>query len=396
MKVSLIIAVIASVICHAASAGAFTPPPESAIPKGPLGDSVRRGEAIFTATHKHAGPYVGNNLNCSDCHLDRGRKAGSIPMWGAWPLYPQFRTKNGKVNTMALRIQECFLYSMNGKKPPADSDVVTDLQSYFAWLATGAPTGMILPGGGYPVLPASAAAPDPKRGAPLFDKNCAACHGANGKGNEAAGIPPLWGPESFNAGAGMHEVEKAARFIRANMPLGQEGTLTPGQARDIAAYIDSKPRPADPEGQRRRISYPQEQVVYLRSWARLSVTIPAGTITALGIRFAVISSRTASVAVPVAVETMKATARLATSHTAKRAPCCVRPLNVLPLLNNFGSSGVALYGFAAAGDLIPSSARLPQSERDAPNFPHAASLKPNTAEKWRRMMTTDRSLPATP
>jgi thiosulfate dehydrogenase len=44
----------------------------------------------------------------------------------------------------------------------------------------------------------------------------------------------------------MHEVEKAARFIRANMPLGQEGTLTPDQARDIAAYIDDKPRPADP------------------------------------------------------------------------------------------------------------------------------------------------------
>ncbi|HEX4105185.1 MAG TPA: cytochrome C, partial [Rhizomicrobium sp.] len=54
------------------------------------------------------------------------------------------------------------------------------------------------------------------------------------------------GPGSFNKGAGMHEVEKAARFIRANMPLGQEGTLTPDQARDIAAYIDDKPRPADP------------------------------------------------------------------------------------------------------------------------------------------------------
>ena len=136
--------VAAAAICHAASAVAFTPPPESAIPTGPLGDSIKRGEQIFTATDKYAGPFVGNNLNCSNCHLDQGRKAGSIPMWGAWPLYPQFRTKNGKVNTMALRIQECFLYSMNGKKPPADSDTITDLQSYFAWLATGAPTGMTL------------------------------------------------------------------------------------------------------------------------------------------------------------------------------------------------------------------------------------------------------------
>jgi thiosulfate dehydrogenase len=246
MHCKIAIFTIVAMLCCSASATAFTPPLESAIPKGPLGDSVRRGEAIFTATHKYAGPFVGNNLSCSNCHLDRGRKAGAIPMWGAWPLYPQFRTKNNKVNTMALRIQECFVYSMNGKKPPADSDVVTDLQSYFAWLATGAPTGMTLPGQGYPALPVSNNSPNPERGAQLFGKSCASCHGANGQGNDAAGIPPLWGPQSFNAGAGMHEVEKAARFIRANMPLGQEGSLTPEQARDIAAYIDSRPRPADP------------------------------------------------------------------------------------------------------------------------------------------------------
>ena len=248
MKTGLKIAVFvaAGVICHGALANAFTPPPESAIPAGPLGDSIKRGEQIFTATHKYAGPFVGNNLNCSNCHLDKGRKAGSIPMWGAWPLYPQFRTKNNKVNTMALRIQECFLYSMNGKKPPADSDVVTDLQSYFAWLATGAPTGMTLEGSSYPLLAVSATPPDAGRGAQLFVKSCAACHGADGQGNEAAAIPPLWGPKSFNKGAGMHEVEKAARFIRANMPQGQEGTLTPDQARDLAAYINDKPRPADP------------------------------------------------------------------------------------------------------------------------------------------------------
>jgi len=248
MRVHFKIAVFVAtgLIVHASSAMAFTPPPESVMPKGPLGDSVRRGEAIFTSTHKYAGPFVGNNLNCSNCHLDRGRKPGSIPMWGAWPLYPQFRTKNGKVNTMALRIQECFLYSMNGKKPPADSDVVTDLESYFAWLATGAPTGTTLPGASYPALPAAAHPPNAERGAQLFAKNCAACHGADGQGNAAAAIPPLWGQGSYNAGAGMHEVEKVARFIRANMPLGQDNTLTPDQARDIAAYIDSKPRPPDP------------------------------------------------------------------------------------------------------------------------------------------------------
>lgn len=235
-------------IAFAAPATAFDPPAESSIPVGPFGDSVRRGEAIFTDTQKNGRPYVGNALNCSNCHLDKGRKAGAAPMWAAWPLYPQFRNKNGKVNTMALRIQECFEYSMNGKKPPTDGQLVTDLQSYFFWMAKGAPTGVKLPGQSYPDLPPTKIVADTGRGGQVFTQHCVACHGADGNGNKAAGVPPLWGPRSFNKGAGMFKSETAARFIHANMPMGQEGSLSPIQARDVAAYIESKPRPADPRG----------------------------------------------------------------------------------------------------------------------------------------------------
>jgi thiosulfate dehydrogenase len=157
-----------------AVAAPFTPPPESAIPAGPFGDSVRRGKAIFTDTQKYAHGYVGNALRCANCHLDAGRQPGAAPMWAAWPLYPQFRTKNGKVNSMALRIQECFRYSMNGRMPPDDSPLLTDLQSYFFWLAKGAPTGEKLAGQGYPALPHPPRPPDPQRGAAAFAKTCAA------------------------------------------------------------------------------------------------------------------------------------------------------------------------------------------------------------------------------
>jgi thiosulfate dehydrogenase len=44
----------------------------------------------------------------------------------------------------------------------------------------------------------------------------------------------------------MHRINTAAAFIKANMPLGQGGTLTNQQAWDVAAYINSKPRPPDP------------------------------------------------------------------------------------------------------------------------------------------------------
>jgi len=56
-------------------------------------------------------------------------------------------------------------------------------------------------------------------------------------------FPPLWGPDSFNDGAGMGRVLTAARFIKARMPLGKPD-LSDDEAFDVAALINSKPRPA--------------------------------------------------------------------------------------------------------------------------------------------------------
>jgi thiosulfate dehydrogenase len=41
---------------------------------------------------------------------------------------------------------------MYGKAPPANDEVITALQTYFFWLAKGAPVGMPVAGGGYPKL----------------------------------------------------------------------------------------------------------------------------------------------------------------------------------------------------------------------------------------------------
>ena len=231
---------------------AFTPPPESDIPNDGFGDMVRLGKLIFDDTQTHAKQYVGNALNCRNCHLDSGRKADSAPMWGAYVLYPAFRSKNQKVNTMQERIQGCFRFSQNGKVPPPDSEVVTALVSYFYWMARGAPTGMELPGRGYPALTKPEAQPSSARGERVFQARCAVCHGRDGQGQHANGryvFPPLWGPKSFNGGAGMSRVELAAAFIKANMPLGQGNSLSDQEAWDVATYMNSHMRPADPRKQ---------------------------------------------------------------------------------------------------------------------------------------------------
>ena len=232
------------------STPAFTPPPESSIPAGPLGDVIRQGRAIFTDTPANAKAYVGNGLSCSNCHLDAGRLANSAPLWGAYGMYPQYRKKNGHVNTFGERLQGCFKFSMNGKAPPLDSAEMVALETYAWWMAKGAPVGVELKGAGYPKQGFKPPQPpDYTRGEKVYEKNCALCHGSDGQGQQVAGrnvFPPLWGAQSFNWGAGMHQLDNAAAFIKANMPFSRGDTLSDQDAWDVAMFMDAHERPQDP------------------------------------------------------------------------------------------------------------------------------------------------------
>ncbi len=229
---------------------AFQPPPESQIPAGEFGDVIRRGREIFIDTPRAAPAFVGNSLRCVSCHLDAGRLADSSPLWAAFVSYPAYRSKNKSVNTFQQRLQGCFEYSMNGKAPPLGAPELVALESYSYWLASGAPINPKLAGRGYPALAKSALVADFARGEQVYTQNCALCHGADGAGQKApdgtAVFPPLWGPDSFNWGAGMGRINNAAAFVKANMPLGLPNTLSDQQAWDVALYMNSHERPQDP------------------------------------------------------------------------------------------------------------------------------------------------------
>lgn len=230
----------------------FTPPAEADIPDNQFGEMVRYGRDLFLHTDQLQGTYTGNGLKCANCHLDRGRKAGSAPLWAAYGMYPAYRKKNDKVNTIEERIQGCFMYSMNGTPPASGSRELTALVTYHYWLATGAPVGKALPGRGFPKLDKPAEKPDYVRGEQVYRDNCALCHGADGEGQKVGDgyvFPPLWGADSYNWGAGMHRVNTAAAFIKANMPLSQGGSLSDQQAWDVALFMNSHKRPQDPRYQ---------------------------------------------------------------------------------------------------------------------------------------------------
>jgi thiosulfate dehydrogenase len=243
------VAPVATAVTKTDASPTFAPPTEKQIPDGPLGDVIRRGRDIFIDTPTHAKAYVGNGLSCSNCHIDAGRLAHSAPLWGAYGMYPQYRKKTGEVNTFGERLQGCFLFSMNGKAPALDSAEIVALETYSWWLAKGAPVGVKIAGAGYPKLPNPSLPADYARGEKVYEKDCALCHGSDGQGQQVAArnvFPPLWGPQSFNWGAGMHQVGNAAGFIKANMPLSRGGTLSDQDAWDVAMFMDAHERPQDP------------------------------------------------------------------------------------------------------------------------------------------------------
>ena len=55
-----------------------------------------------------------------------------------------------------------------------------------------------------------------------------------------------WGEESYNDGAGLYRISNFAGFVKYNMPFGTDYknvVLTDEQAWDVAAFVNSQPRP---------------------------------------------------------------------------------------------------------------------------------------------------------
>jgi len=213
---------------------------DTTIPAGPFGDAVRRGRAILLATRDSVPSHVGNRLRCTSCHLDAGRRETGT--WiGTFARYPQYRARSGVVETIEYRVNDCFRRSMNGTALDPTSAEMRDIVAYLAFLSQGTSVGPPATPPGARLQRWAAFNADTAAGAAVFSASCTKCHGGKGEGTAVA--PPLWGPQSYNLGAGMSRVRTAADFISRNMPFDAPGTLTDQQAFDVAAYVNAQPRP---------------------------------------------------------------------------------------------------------------------------------------------------------
>ena len=218
----------------------WQPPSEDSIPGGETGESIARGRHIFEDTSDYAPQFTSSRVSCGSCHAAGGIQPGAVPLVGVPARFPMYSKRAGHRISLEDRIEECFVRSENGRPLPYDSAEMKALSHYIGWLSTPQPEHLPFRGKGLELLPEIDG--DPGRGAAIYAEQCAGCHGDHGQGI-APMFPPLWGPDSFNDGAGMNQVRKMASFVQKNMPQNRMGVLTPQQSFDVSAFIHQQQRP---------------------------------------------------------------------------------------------------------------------------------------------------------
>ena len=245
------------------------------IPKNPLTDTtlgssplaveIRRGFEIFLDPAGKAAKYTGNALTCANCHLNAGQRERALPLVATAAAFPEYNRRQGRIISLEDRIVGCFLRSLNATGPrrpasrteaallpsPASPEVLA-ISAYLTWLSHGYPLGKEIAWRGRNVIPRDRILPlaslDAGKGKALYLERCSTCHGDGGQGVDIGDKRPgpLWGPRSWNDGAGAARVYTLAGMIRHDMPYLDPGSLTDEEAQQIAFFIDSQPRPVFP------------------------------------------------------------------------------------------------------------------------------------------------------
>ena len=214
------------------------------------------GKSLITNTAQYLGPegtvaHLSNGMNCQNCHLAGGSKIYGNNFGSFMANYPKFSARNGKISSPADRIKDCFERSLNGRSPDTSSKEMKAILAYMRWIGTGVKKGTKLFGTATEKLAFMNKAAGPVTGKAIFIAKCQVCHGKKGEGLLAASgksytYPPLWGKHSYNDGAGMYRAINLAGFVKNNMPFGatyQNPQLTDEEAWDVAAFVNSQPRP---------------------------------------------------------------------------------------------------------------------------------------------------------
>jgi len=227
----------------------------------PIKDEATRelvlyGEELIAHTSRYLGPkgtvqQISNGMNCQNCHLDAGKRPDGNTYAAVAANYPKFRSRSGHIETIYKRVSDCFERSLNGRAPDSSSREFLAIEAYIKWIGKDVAKNSLPKGAGIAIPNMLDRAADPVHGKKIYAITCERCHGSNGEGlmnqeKDGYTYPPLWGNNSYNTGAGLYRLSNFAGFVQTNMPFNEVAhhkRLTDEEAWDIAAYVNSQPRP---------------------------------------------------------------------------------------------------------------------------------------------------------
>lgn len=220
---------------------------------------IQYGRDLIAHTSDYLGPEgivkpISNGMNCQNCHLEGASKPFGNNYSAVAATYPKFRARSGTAETIYKRVNDCFQRSLNGQPLDSTSREMLAIEAYIKWLGQAVPKGKSPKGVGLLKVNFLNRAANPDSGRVAYIAKCQSCHGQNGEGlampeGNNRYYPPLWGPKSFNEAAGLYRLSNFAGYIKANMPFGatyQNPQLTDAEAWDLAAFVNSQPRPKHP------------------------------------------------------------------------------------------------------------------------------------------------------
>ncbi|MEP6749501.1 MAG: c-type cytochrome [Bacteroidota bacterium] len=219
---------------------------------------IRYGRDLLAHTAKYFGPRgsiaaITNGMNCQNCHTEAGAKPYGNCLSAVASIYPVFRPRSGIKESIEFRVNDCLQRSLNGKTIDSRSKEMRAMVAYLEWLGNGVPKGTKPEGSGLQDLSFINRPAEPAKGHIVYTAQCSRCHGPNGEGQLTFdgleyNYPPLWGPHSYNTGAGLYRISRLASYAKDNMPFGiathENPKLSDEEAWDVAAFINTQPRPA--------------------------------------------------------------------------------------------------------------------------------------------------------
>lgn len=235
----------------------WEPPLIDTLSESPENDLILYGRELIANTAMYLGPKgkvaaISNGLNCQNCHIEAGARSYGNCFSAVASIYPVFRPRSGIVESIEFRVNDCMKRSMNGQTIDSLGREMRAIVAYLKWLGKDVPKGVKPKGANTEDIPFLKRAADPDKGKVVYLSKCQVCHGTDGKGvlkPDSTGFiyPPLWGPSSYNTGAGLYRLSRFASYVKHNMPFPTASydnpQLTDEEAWDLAAFVNSQPRP---------------------------------------------------------------------------------------------------------------------------------------------------------